>query len=326
MKRRDFLKGISAGACLLGTSCFVFASESCESRDRKFTLSFVNKAQFSNADKLSIYLPLCLSNKTQIPRNLIVEGNYTNYKLIGEKSTPLLQAKWAKTDGWLEAELRVDMMVNILETSSVSIPDGDYLSENRYIRTDGEVANIVNKIVGDIGSPIQKAQIIFAWVANNISLDMGQNQDGIRGIYSKDGTLIMRGDNINASSVFVAMCRACKIPATEAFGISLDSGRYNLNPSVSSPYTRSAILIDGKWIPNDVILAIANDNKSKKALVYSFSTWDNNWALFNFSRDHSLSINSENLLFNTVQFAFSYADSVNLRNYQANHFNYSVYA
>lgn len=334
MKRRDFLKGLSAGAgaCLLGTSYFAHAKESKEAKERRFNLNLVSSAQFNNANELKLYLPLCLSNETQIPRNLKIEGNYASYELIGEKSTPLLYAKWnvkeenAQEAKSIEAKLGVNIAVDIKETKILNVPEGDYISQNRYIRTDGEIANIVNSLVKDTQSPIQKAQTIFAWISNNISLSMAQNQDGIRGIYSKDGRQIMRGDNINASSVFVAACRACGIPAVEAFGFSLDSGRYNLNPKQSQPYTRSAILINNQWIPNDVILAIASNNQSRNILNYSFKTWDNNWALFNFSRDHNLLINNENLLFNTVQFAFGFADSVNLRNYQINHFNHAIYA
>lgn len=331
--RRSFLKGACASAgAVLGSSCFVWAGSNVAQTTRKFSITFKQKVQFETANVINLWSPLAMPHSFQIPRNLNVAGNYTTYAIDNANNTPLLHAIWNNHDSktkdlQISFDITTHFTKNSIAMSNFSYPQ----VSDRYIRTDGEIGRIAHLVTNHSDSDLQKAYNIFTWIAHNITSDEGRNIQGIRSIKQKNGEVIMRGEDISATSVFVAMCRAVGIPAVESFGLKLDSGRYETK-QLHKPelYTRSIIKIKDTWIPNDVILAINLLNQkspidSKTAIQTSFNEWDNNWILFNFTRDIRLKDNSQTLL-STMQNVYGEIDGTKLSSYDSLHFQGSIIA
>lgn len=330
MTRRSFLKSACMGTgIVLGGGYFVNAKANTDvlSNTRDFALNFSHNLQFETAKVIDVWQPLAMPHSFQTPYNLNIKGNYTQYKIDNDNNVPILHAQWENEAK--NKELNISLNVSSYYTrKELKMPFAYANSTDRYIRTDGEIAKIAQAITNPLDSDLQKAQKLFTWVALNISSQEGNNTPGIRSIKQKNGEEIMRGEDISATSVFVALCRSLNIPALESFGIKVDSGRYGNNIAFEPKlYTRSAININGKWIPNDVLLAIElleresklDSKQQKQAINLSFEEWDNNWVLFNFARDVQLGKNNNGLL-TTIQHAYGEIDGTKLSSYDTTHF------
>ena len=319
--RRSFLKGACVGAGVVLSSSFLEA-KSEEKATRDFLLTFKHNMSFETANEIGIWQPLAMLHSFQTPYNLKVVGNHSDYSISNDSYVPMLHAAWRNDSA--NKELNVSFSVKTHYTKgSIDMPfkmtNTDANTDDRYIRTDGAIANIASSISGS--SELERAKALFAWVAKNVK--NGENASGIRDIISHDGTSIMRGEDISASSVFVALCRASGIEALEAFGLRLDSGRHGIGDNKQELYSRSVIKVDGEWIPNDVILAtkaLQDSNGARRDILESaFSEWDNNWVLFNFARD--VRVGRDNSLISTMQNVYGEIDGTKLSSYAITHFN-----
>ncbi|RDU73108.1 hypothetical protein CQA66_02450 [Helicobacter aurati] len=336
LNRRSFLKGsaLSLGAMTMGNMLFAHAHNKREESIRDFSLSFTYKSRFETHNTLNLWLPLALSNGFQTPYNLRVEGNYDDYSLGNDNNTPILHAVWRHNDNEKHLKTTLNLKAKFLE-SSLDLKDfTDYQPQDRYIRSNPTIAGIVNSLVADYQSDRQKAEKLFAWVTRNISSQDGQDIQGIRSIKDINGNEILRGENLSASSVFVALCREAGIPSFECFGISLDSGRYALNDSTPKVYTRSVVFVNNAWLVNDSLLAIkareALQNKNamlehstqRYATIMqdSFTQWDNNWVMLNYLRDITL----DSILVSTLQQAYGEVDGAKLSSYNLEHFHSTI--
>lgn len=325
--RRGFLKGMCVGASgVIGGNLFAKSTNNKEQFLRDFSISFKQNMHFQTPNTLDLWLPLATIQNFQTPYNLRVQGNYSKYQIVKNDGIPLLHAMWQKSvpEKHLEvhSNVKIEFLKNniaFMESNIIDVPN----SLNAKRIADLGITQITHSLYDRGDSDFQKAQKIFAWVATNISSAEGMDTQGIRTIYTKDGKSIMRGENISAACVFASMCNIAGIMATESFGISLDEGRYHLYPKETMHCSRSAIYINGKWIPNDVLLAIyAKENHKDSVVQDAFTQWDNNWMLLNFKRDMEL----DGSLLSTFQRAYGEIDGVKLSNYDISHFQSHVTA
>ncbi|PAF51717.1 hypothetical protein BKH43_00295 [Helicobacter sp. 13S00401-1] len=331
INRRSFLKGtaLGAGSLVLGSSYIVNANEATkEAGTRTFSLNLQNNMKFGYTENAKVWIPLAYTNATQRPRNLKVEGNYDGYTLSNNHLVPLLEASWTgKKEDSLHL-VKVGLNLDIDLAKNLNLPEGDYLHCSRDVRVDRNVKLIADAVTKLALTDEQKARNLFGWVIANVDSKNAKDKRGIRTIYAKDGSELLKGNNISASSVFVALCRACGIEASEAFGLTLDSGRFNLADASRRVYTRSAIKLNNKWVPNDIQLAI-NGSKTleqHKVANFAFNTWDNNWALLNFSRDYEIHNSYETKLLSTLQVAYGVVDGATMSHFDKDHTNYNIQA
>lgn len=320
INRRSFLKGSLATASVaFGSGLFATVkAPSSEAKSRKFKVAILNNIRFNVADKVSVLVPVPLQSKIQHPKNLEVSGNYNSHSLLKKDNVPLVEVNWTKR-GLRHARVNYEVEVSFAKDS---IEEPIFNESNRYIRTDGEIQAIANKIVKFNKSDEAIARAAFSYVVRNINSACGANYEGIRNIRANDGRLLLRGDNLNASSVFVALCRACGLKATEAFGISFGNGRFGAEIQPHEFYTRSVVKINNTWVPNDVLLSINGyDNGNMSAFKAGFNTWDNNWALLNYARDLPIHLNDKDEILNTFYRPYGSADGVSLANYDRSHFD-----
>lgn len=332
LNRRAFLKGsaIGLGAVTMGNMLLARASNKKEDNIRNFSLSFAYNSRFQTHNTINLWLPLALSNGFQTPYNLMVEGNYDSYSLNNHDNTPILYAVWQNNNSEKHLKMSLDVKTKFVKSNLNFADFANTQTQDRYIRSNHMIQSIVRAVNNGIQSDIQKAEKLFAWVTNNISSQEGADMQGIRSIKDIHGNEILRGENLSSSSVFVALCREAGLSSLECFGVSLDSGRYDLNSLKPTIYTRSAIAINGAWIVNDSLLAIkareASQSMNTKAQDYpaiiksSFNQWDNNWIMLNHTRD----IRLNSILVSTLQQAYGEIDGVKLSSYDFNHFSGNI--
>lgn len=325
INRRDFLKGsvLGLGAVAVSSSVLAEASTKRHEKTRDFSLAFNYKSRFESDNSLKLWFPLAMSNDYQTPYNLKVNGNYSSHSLTTKNGAPMLQATWERDGNEKSLHATYELKVNFLDARLSLADPKAAIQEDRYIRTNSAIAHIAKTATRGIDGDTKKVEKLFAWVANNVSMKEGIDSQGIRSIRDINGAEIMRGDNLSASSVFVALCKEAGIPSLECFGLSLDEGRHGLNNPKPSIYTRSATYLNGAWIPNDVILAInaretiKDEARRRDVMESSLSQWDNNWVLLNHSRDIVL----DSVMVSTLQQVYGEVDGVKLANYDLPHFS-----
>ncbi len=324
ISRRTFIKGTCAsiGAVAM-SSVFAEAKNATLDSIRDFTLHSQHTINFYTTNTTNIWLPLAISNSFQIPYNLNIQGNYQSYQIQNIDNTPLLYALWKNNSQEKTLQTSLHIRISHLKDDLELKDSASFTAQSRYIRTDGTIATIAQALIKQTDSELLKAKKLFNWVANNIQSEESSDIQGIRSIHSKDGVVLLRGENISASSVFVALCRAVGLEAIEAFGIKIDNGRYDVYQKQLSEdlriYTRSAVKINNTWIPNDVILAISAFKVAQKdkatILENAFREWDNNWVLLNFKRDIRLHSN----LLSTLQGIYGDIDGTKISSYDSSH-------
>lgn len=325
VSRRNFLKGVGVGAGLAVMSGYFVEAKQNTLTTRTFSLSFEHNMRFDTAKVISLWSPLAMPHTFQNPYNLNVTGNFSRYTLERHQQTPMLHATWdGDSAGQKNLKISFDL-ATYLTKNTLSMPDFDYrVANDRYIRTDGVIADIAQSLVSLKDTDSNKARKIFEWVVSHIPFNDAESVKGIRSIRQNNGQEIMRGEDISASSVFVAMCRSVGIPATEAFGLKLDASRYGEKTHpISTPqtYTRSAVKIGKNWVPNDVILAIDLFHQNQplnRIMEVAFDQWDSNWALLSFSRD--VTLDNSRILLSTLQEAYGEIDGTKLSSYDMSHF------
>ncbi|RDU67016.1 hypothetical protein CQA53_01765 [Helicobacter didelphidarum] len=323
-KRRTFLKQGCIGAGLL-LSQPVFASITSKNLNvKKASLYLAHNVNFATQTELNLYIPIALKNEFQKPYNIKVNGNYKTYTLNDRRNIHFLQALWenkSHSNNNIEVSFDVDIspikdVINIKESEiSLESESNILIGESLY--------KVANNLSGKFHNQESLAKSLFIWVAHNLHTKEAQYVDGIRSLFSKDGDMLLRGQNLSASSVFVELCKLVGIPAIEAFGIIVDNDGYNFIANERQNYTRSVIKIGNKWIPNDIILAIeAKKSHKPKVIENAFKEWGNNWVLLNFAR----SVEVDSTYLSTFNIAYGEVNGIKLSSYNANHFSQKIFA
>lgn len=298
MQRRDFIK-----TSLLGTGLLMNAAiaNTNPSKTKKYNLTFEYQINFPSANDAKIWIPMPTQTSFQKPSNIKISGNYAFHKTYIQDETPIIHAKYNKKSK--NIFVNVDVLVtpgHLKNTEATSSHLEELLQSTRYIRTDGEIEKIASTL--NSGSQKQKVSKIFEWVKENIDYENAKNIAKIRTILSKNKTPILSGENISANSVFVSLCRYCKIPAREAVG---------LDTNTTFTLSKSEVYLDGEgWFPCDIIASI------KDKTFDGFGKWQDNFILLNYQRDMKI----ENSIVSLFDNAFATVDGDKLNYYEDKNF------
>ncbi|RAX55905.1 transglutaminase domain-containing protein [Helicobacter sp. 10-6591] len=324
LQRRNFLqKSCTAAGVLASTPAFgyeLFESGSTH----KAQLYFSYNVDFATSSSLALYMPLPLSLAGQNIASIKIEGNHKDYEIITSDWLKVLKARWEESI----ASKNLDVIVSVeLKHSTAGLDLKDSHQSGKNLLLGDALQNKAHSLKKASLTQEQKALEAFEWVSKNLDSYQGQYISGIRTITSKDNELLLRGENISASSVFVELCRLSGLEAREAFGISLHSQsnllKVHRDEYSKHQYVRSVVKIADKWVANDVLKAIQARESHNPSLVDSaFKSWDNKWVLLNFSRD--IVVDSKHLA--TLDAIYGEVDGTRLSSYDMEHFKYAMFA
>lgn len=247
MKRRSFIKSavaLSSLGIIAPSLSKVQKSETvmpnCPNGGRQFLMTQTYKLMppAGSEGKTNLWIPVPEDTAFQKLKKVTFSGNYQQAFLTANN----LYAAKTLFASWLESvesmEITVEMLIETVDWQPLlnkqldewQIPTTDivfplevrpYLNATPHIPVDGIVKETALKIIGDEKSPLTQAHLIHEWVRTNMHRD-----DSVIGCGTGDVGQILKSGNLGGkctdiNSVFVALCRACGIPAREMFGIRL---------------------------------------------------------------------------------------------------------
>lgn len=302
MERRDFIKtSILGTGILVGSS--VLNADTKTSKSQKVSMRFEYQIGFPSAKDIKLWLPMPLATDFQKPSKLKITGNYKTHKTYVQENTPIVYAQYSQSSTPKKISVDLDVFLTTRSAQITSEPSVQkFLTSSRFIRIDGKIGEIAANL--HARNDEEKVHQIYHWVINNLNLADGQDITGIRTIYDKNSVPILSGKDISANTIFVSLCRACKIPAREAMGISLRKSKTEF-VSKSEVYLESL-----GWVPYDPIATLKNPSIDGK------KRWEGEFVLLNYDRD--IKINKHVLgIFNT---AFGLIDNDRLNYYENKNF------
>jgi transglutaminase-like putative cysteine protease len=182
-----------------------------------------------------------------------------------------------------------------------------YLKPTKYLPTDGSVGKTAERITRNHHSDIEKARAIYTWVVENTARDAKTRGCGIGDVGSMLSSGNLGGKCADINGLFVALARAAKIPARDAYGVrvadsSLGYKCLGKSGDVSkAQHCRAEFYAKGRgWIAVDpadvrkVMLeeaagGLAADNpKVLAARALLFGSWEMNWIAYNHGHDIAL--------------------------------------
>lgn len=189
-----------------------------------------------------------------------------------------------------------DQNIESMEGGSIDSEAAKYLGENYWSGSvdSGIVKETADMIVGDAQTVYQKAFAIYDWMCDNMvrtndkTVIFGDVESILKGYYGMEGGRDA-GSCMDMNSVFVALCRAEKIPARTEYGFRFtDLG----------PNCRAAFYLPGYgWVPADPALAIKqgrgldgppmldHNEKWEKIKDKYWGNAEENWICVNMGRD-----------------------------------------
>jgi transglutaminase-like putative cysteine protease len=173
--------------------------------------------------------------------------------------------------------------------------------------TDGIVRQTAKTIVRDHHGEMEQARAIYEWVVDNTNRDPSTPGCGTGDVASmlKSGYLGGKCADINA--LFVALARAVRIPARDAYGIRVADSRLGFRSLGRSgdiskaQHCRAEFYAQGYgWIPVDpadvrkVVLEEVpgglplSDPAVQRARAALFGSWEMNWVVYSHGHDVTL--------------------------------------
>ncbi|MCW2254319.1 transglutaminase-like putative cysteine protease [Providencia alcalifaciens] len=373
MKRRSFIKsavalsslGVIAPALSKGQKTDVLKSD-CLNGSRRFLMIQTYKLipPTGSEGKTNLWIPVPEDTAFQKLKNINFSGDYEQAYLTANNvyAAKTLFASWQKSTEPME--IKVEILIETTDWQPLlngqldkwQIPTKDiifplevrpYLNATRHIPVDGLVKETGLKIIGDEKSPLKQAYLIHEWVRTNMHRD-----DSVIGCGTGDVGQILKSGNLGGkctdiNSVFVALCRACGIPAREMFGIRLGAThlleKYSKKAFGSAnsegiakisgwQHCRAMFWLAGfGWVPADpadvtkMRLAEKKENRDPSVHEVSeflFGNWEMNWVGFNYARDFALYPLTEQGDLNNFGYPYAEVDGDPLNFYEPSEFSY----
>lgn len=176
-----------------------------------------------------LWVPYPVADRNQNVRDVRVSGNYASSWVGTERlhGTPILYAEWPKQAA--SRKLTLSFVVDRDEVTRRPLPPtepawnpGDYAQHLRPTSLgplDGKVRELSAKITSGKKTVHGKARAIYDWTVDNTYRDpntRGCGKGDVCALLQRPG-----GKCTDISSVFVALCRAARVPAREVFGLRL---------------------------------------------------------------------------------------------------------
>jgi len=312
MQRRDFLRNTAILGAVMATPSTILGGEKAIGKKRAFGLS-LNHEILEKGKQTRLWIPLPLITEYQKVSDIKFDGNF-NDPSVDYGEIPTLYAGYV---GVAKPTLNIKFSVETFERntdfSKVKFNPNEklnpevakFLEPSAQIQIDGVVKQKSDEIAGGIKGDLEKARVIYTWVANTMQRDnsvLGCGLGDVKQILSS-GKLSGKCTDIN--SVFVALCRAQGIAAREMFGIRVGASRFSAQMGAApkdgvshisgAQHCRAEFYLKGYgWIPVDpadvtkVRLGEGlseDDSKLARVREYLFGNWEPCWLGFNYARE-----------------------------------------
>lgn len=353
MRRRDFIKIMGSGACLIPMMPFSLLADDGKLDYEKwnsFRLTYqIDLPATGKRARLWLPLPSSESSDYQFTQGNNWSGNAreAKFETFGEEKFPVFAAEW---QGEGPRQVTVNSIVKTsnhtvnLEYYRMDTPPlpkhiRPYLQATRSIPVKGLVKDVAHSIVYDEGkTPLEKARAIYDWLVDNFRHDETMRGRGSGDVERMLENNRLSGKCVDVHTLFVALAQSIGIPARIQYGIRMMESE--LHPSLggqtdvsASQHSRAEFYLNQYgWIPvnpADVCKVVKLDQlESGDPLIERlrekfFGAWEMNWVTFNHAHDVQLpSSNSGKLPF----FLFPHAeiDGQALDSLDAENFSYKI--
>jgi len=245
-----------------------------------------------NSQTLRGWVPMPLENEWQRVEDLDWQGNYAKAGLRrdGESGLQTFFAEWpAGTRApTLELKLRLGTRQRLFDITrrGTSVETEETLNQNLVAAgpwPQDVLADLAERITGRIREPMPQALAIYDWV-----IDHGLNCTGAP--ESIQSALCAKNDGgAGLTGIFVALCRACGIPARRVSGQRLGPSRQSPslgasgNVSAAQHWRAEFHAPFYGWVPvdpADALVAQRQDGDSGSLRKRLFGFWEMNWAAY----------------------------------------------
>jgi hypothetical protein len=125
-------------------------------------------------------------------------------------------------------------------TVTATPPPPEYLTANALVESDRpEIVDLARQVVGDERDPWRAAQRLTAWVAENMTLDLGVVMAPASEL-ARD----RRGTCVGYATLLATLARAAGIPSRVAMGMVYYGG-------IWGGHAWTEVWVDGRWLPID---------------------------------------------------------------------------
>ncbi|HSE11533.1 MAG TPA: transglutaminase domain-containing protein [Rudaea sp.] len=324
MNRRDFLSGIAGSLPVLQVgihSRSAWAAQSATAAGwRRFELvTRVDVAEPSG--RTHLWLPVPWRQRTDYQHSLGSKWDAPGVArarivTVAGYDVRLLHVEWpdAKSVGPVTLTAHVatrDRRVDPAAATGALRESEDtlreYLRATALLPTDGIVRETVVRITRGLAGAIEKARAIYEWIVDNTTRDAKTPGCGIGDAGSMLSSGHLGGKCADINGLFVAMARAVRIPARDAYGVRVADSRRGFNCLGKSgdiskaQHCRAEFYAQGHgWIPVDpadvrkVMLEEVpgglpmSDPKVQMARAMLFGEWEMNWVAYNHGHDVAL--------------------------------------
>ena len=303
------------------------------------TMEFDLSRQANNADT-RLWIPYPLSDRDQLVTNIQVTGDFAESAVYSDRkySTPMLYMRWNK--GAVSRKAQFSFHVERQEVIRRDFPTTEgawnpaefalYLQATSLGPIDGEVKKLADKITAGKTTVLDKAKAIYDWTCEN----MHREPDTVGcGLGDVDRLLRTPGGKCtDIHSVFVALCRAAGVPASEIFGIRL--GKEPMVDITGWQHCWAEFYLPGyDWVPVDPadvrkMMLTQNlkidDAKTKEYRTYFWGGWDQYRVKLASGRDIMLNPAQNGPPLNTFGYPYAEIDAKVLDFYDPTKFSYKI--
>ena len=242
MQRRDFLKNSLFATGIIASTPSLLASSKKD--EKHFVLSYEAKMPFQSAQELKLYIPLPMPTYNQKISNLTINGDFQNYQIEKIQGAPFIFTQLDSQKNTKHFSMQLNLSLSPYKPIKSNKAPQNHSPENRYIRTDGAIGEIANKV--KYLDDQSKVAYFSNFIKKEVQPEALELRSEIRRLSDSKQTLLI-GENLNANSILVALCHASNIPAKEVFGLD----------SKSNPHNQAEVFINNSW--HRIDLADKND-------------------------------------------------------------------
>ncbi|HET7065779.1 MAG TPA: transglutaminase domain-containing protein [Rudaea sp.] len=324
MNRRDFLSGLATAWPVLQASVHSGSTWAVQTTIAAGwrTFELITEVDVAEpAGRTQLWLPVPSAQHTDYQRSLAPTwkapgASHARIVKIPGYDVSLLHVEWpdAKSVGRVAFTARVATRDRRVDPSTPArAPEEDEHTLREYLRattllpTDGIVKDTAERATQGHAGVIEKARAIYDWIVDNTTRDPKTPGCGIGDVGSMLSSGYLGGKCADINGLFVAMARAVRIPARDAYGVRVAESQRGFkclgrSGDVSkAQHCRAEFYAQGHgWIPVDpadvrkVMLEEApgglpmSDPKVQSARAMLFGEWEMNWVAYNHGHDVAL--------------------------------------
>lgn len=344
MQRRSFIKNsLALGGAMAIIPQLSFSLE-LDTKNQTRTFHLMNTFDFSHVgseESTRLWVPLPLDSDYQKITGLKYEGDYAKAEITTDSvyGAKTLYAEWpaAQKDKALTLHFSVTTenrsadLSKAKDTQNYPAEAQQFLKGTSHIPVNDQIREFVKPIIAQSGTPLEKAEALYAWTCKNMYRDPDVVGCGLGDAERAISEKIFGGKCTDISSVFTALMRNAGIPCREVFGLRLGQSsisnsfgkadKKGLAKVSGGQHCRAEFWLDGiGWTPADPadVTKVALQEKLSKTSKrvqeiqkFQFGNWEMNWVAFNHARDFVLSPKPTQYPLNMLGYPYAeYGDEV----------------